>query len=199
MSKYHSFRTYRCVNWYLTVGAPRKTRAGSLAALLFCLSVILSFCLSAFYLPDILLTFLTSLFWQLSWKVFISSISPSACLSVRLSFCSSVCVSQWLTSRRNSSSIGNPNTVFFRSISTDGCRAARPLDLVLVDWDWVTWTWTDPSPNQGEDKVCNVIYDIILFDIGFLFKISIYISNSALSDSVLSSWRTSSSASCSGR
>ena len=76
--------------------------------------------------------------------------------------------------------------MFFRSISTDGCRAARPLDLVLVDWDWVTGTWTDPSPNQGEDKVCNVIYDIILFDIGFLFKISIYISNSALSDSVLS-------------
>ena len=105
---------------------------------------------------------------------------------------------QWLTSTRISSSIGNPSTVFFRSISTDGCRAARPLDLVLVDWDWVTWTWTDPSPNQGEDKVCNVIYDIILFDIGFLFKISIYISNSSLSDSVLSSWRTSSSLSCSG-
>ena len=41
--------------------------------------------------------------------------------------------------------------------------------------------------------MCNVIYDIILFDIGFLFKISIYISNSSLSDSELSSWRTSSS------
>ena len=105
---------------------------------------------------------------------------------------------QWLTSTRKSSSIGNPSTVFFCSISTDGCRAARPLDLVLVDWDWVTWTWTDPSPNQGEDKVCNVIYDIIFFDIGFLFIISIYISNSSLSDSVLSSWRTSSSLSCSG-
>ena len=47
-------------------------------------------------------------------------------------------IGQWLTSTRNPSSIGNPSTVFFRSISTDGCRAARPLDLVLVDWDWVT-------------------------------------------------------------
>ena len=97
---------------------------------------------------------------------------------------------QWLTSTRNPSSIGNPSTVFFRSISTDGCRAARPLDLVLVDWDWVTWTWTDPSPSQGEDKVCNVIYDIILFDIGFLFKISIYISNSSLSDRSVTKWQT---------
>ena len=52
-------------------------------------------------------------------------------LPLKLSF-------QWLTSTRKSSSIGNPITVFFRSISTDGCRAARPLDLVLVDWDWVT-------------------------------------------------------------
>ena len=72
-------------------------------------------------------------------------------------------MSQWLTSTRKSSSIGNPSTVFFRSISTDGCRAARPLDLVLIDWDWVTWAWTDPSPNQGEE-VCNVIYDIILYN-----------------------------------
>ena len=104
------------------------------------------------------------------------------CSSLLMGWGQYVC--QWLTSTRISSSIGNPSTVFFRSISTDGCRAARPLDLVLVDWDWVTGTWTDPSPNQGEDKVCNVIYDIILFDIGFKigFKISIYISNSSLSD-----------------
>ena len=122
-----------------------------------------------------------------------TTFAPVAGVKLPRPFQTSVAAEQWLTSTRNPSSIGNPSTVFFRSISTDGCRAARPLDLVLVDWDWVTWTWTDPSPSQGEDKVCNVIYDIILFDIGFLFKISIYISNSSLSDSELSSWRTSSS------